>query len=561
VTSDPRAFFAIDQGAATSSAALVGRVGDRWRLLGSQAMPAGIPIDAILERLAGRVIAADSATAEAIDARGLGTPPEWPRLVARSAPPPRLSVLAATESTRRRLEHAASVAGWRTGGASLETTDLLGLVRGGLTHGSDVVVAGTEDPPTRAERAAIGSLAAVVEAIADRRPEATIVLSGALALLVPDPDRDAARQAAATVRPRTIDGPTRIYAPPPQIGDPRDPLVELLARFRTRQDDAMAGVARTTASLAAVMDRRIETVAIGLDTATRVTAWPTSDEEGEAASKEPGVSALDGVAWLQRVVATAGFVPENLDDEAVDGVLAWTTGSLDRIRLRDRLHELRFAPWGHPDGDGATLRLACGRAALARLVAETGQFEAHPAPDLVICSGGVFAPAPGPAVALALADVLRRPAACQFAFDHARLMGPIGTIPEEQERRLLLADIADDMLAPLGSVVSPQGLRAGRSAGRVVIHGGTGSTELDLVPGGLQLVDLPPGQMATAEFEFRDPVVLGARGRHFAVEVGGGLGGLLIDLRDVPLRLPDRLEHRRELLAAWQGALWAGGEG
>jgi hypothetical protein len=24
----------------------------------------------------------------------------------------------------------------------------------------------------------------------------------------------------------------------------------------------------------------------------------------------------------------------------------------------------------------------------------------------------------------------------------------------------------------------------------------------------------------------------------------------------VPLRLPDRIEHRRELLAAWQNALW-----
>ena len=52
--------------------------------------------------------------------------------------------------------------------------------------------------------------------------------------------------------------------------------------------------------------------------------------------------------------------------------------------------------------------------------------------------------------------------------------------------------------------------------------------------------------------------MLGARGRHFAVDVGGGLGGLLVDLRDVPLRLPERLERRRELLDAWQRALWAG---
>ena len=37
-----------------------------------------------------------------------------------------------------------------------------------------------------------------------------------------------------------------------------------------------------------------------------------------------------------------------------------------------------------------------------------------------------------------------------------------------------------------------------------------------------------------AEFKFRDTVRLATRGRHFAVDVGGGLAGLLVDLRDVP---------------------------
>jgi hypothetical protein len=103
-------------------------------------------------------------------------------------------------------------------------------------------------------------------------------------------------------------------------------------------------------------------------------------------------------------------------------------------------------------------------------------------------------------------------------------------------------------------------MRAGKAAGRLVVHGGTVSSELDLVPGGLELVDLPPGENAVAEFEFREPVRLGTRGRHFAVDVAGGLGGLLVDLRDIPLRLPDRPDRRREVLAAWQDALWSGGE-
>ncbi len=551
VTSDPRAFLAIELGAATNSAALIGRLGGRWRLLGGLALPAGVPIDAIVDRLVESVLAADATIGEAIDAAALGSPAAWPRLVVRSSPPPAVAVLAASESTRRRLEATAIAAGWRPSGASLERSETLELLRAGLAGTTDVVLAGTDDPPSRSERGGLAALAAVVEAIGERRPEVTIVLAGALALLVPDATHDEARLAAATAgRARSRgDGPTRIYGPAPGNPARGDPLVDLLHRLGGRPNDALAGVARTTASLAAILDRRLETVGVGLDAGIRVAAWPSSEDD-----------ANDGVVVRSAISASGGLVPQKLDDATVDGVLAWSTVPLDRIRLRDRLGDLRRAPWGDPDGDGAALRLAAARAALARLIAATPAMDDVPAPDLVIATGGAFAPAPGPAVALALADVLRRASACQFAFDHARLMGPLGAIPVESERRLLLRDLADDLLAPLGSVVSPQGLRAGRSAGRVVVHAGAGSSELDLVPGGLQLVDLPPGQAATAEFEFRDPVVLGTRGRRFAVEVGGGLGGLLIDLRDVPLRLPDRLEHRRELLAAWQGALWAGGD-
>jgi hypothetical protein len=91
-----------------------------------------------------------------------------------------------------------------------------------------------------------------------------------------------------------------------------------------------------------------------------------------------------------------------------------------------------------------------------------------------------------------------------------------------------------------------------------VVHGAAGTAELELIPGGLELVDLPPGESAVVELLFSEVVDLGRRARHFATEVTGGLGGLLVDLRDVPLRLPDRLDRRRDLLVAWQGALWAG---
>ena len=32
--------------------------------------------------------------------------------------------------------------------------------------------------------------------------------------------------------------------------------------------------------------------------------------------------------------------------------------------------------------------------------------------------------------------------------------------------------------------------------------------------------------------------------------------GLLVDLRDIPLRLPERPDRRREVLSTWERALW-----
>ena len=119
-----------------------------------------------------------------------------------------------------------------------------------------------------------------------------------------------------------------------------------------------------------------------------------------------------------------------------------------------------------------------------------------------------------------------------------------------------MADLRDDLLVPLGSVVIATGVRPGRSAGRLVIRGQGGSTELSVASGSLELVDLPPGERAIVELELRDAVRLGPRTRHVAMEVAGGLGGLLVDLRDIPLGLPQRQERRRELLASWQAALW-----
>jgi hypothetical protein len=325
-----------------------------------------------------------------------------------------------------------------------------------------------------------------------------------------------------------------------------DPLGELLLEVAMPADDPRRAIGPATQALADVLHRRVESIILGHDAGIRAAA-------------EPSIGGMGKPVRLS-VVPAAAVAPDEPDDAIVDGVLLWSTVPSDRHRIRDRMRELRIAPWADAAGDGAAVRMAAARAALVRLVAATADVDHGPPPDLMVCGGGVWSAVPAPTVALAHVDVIRRPGASQYALDHARLLGTLGAIPDPVERMTVIGDLIDDLLAPLGSVVIPSGLRSGRSAGSVLVHVGDGMSELDLVPGGLELVDLPPGETAVAEFRFRDRIKLGARGRHFAVDVAGGLGGLLVDLRDVPLRLPDRADRRRDLLAAWQAALWQGSD-
>jgi hypothetical protein len=553
VTSDPHAFLTIDHGAATASIALIGRVAGRWRLLANLAFPAGAAMDLAIDLLVERVRAADPDLAWALGIAG----DTLPRFEVRSRRPRRLAVVAGSERTLAKLLATAGRSGWRTSGASAETTDPLAMSRLLLDHTVDAILVGAGDPPRAEERSAIRELAALVAAVAVRRPELPIVLSGAMSEALDEFGDVSTRPGSIMLAPAAVDGSSSrgrrslagIVGPSepadPEEADAADPLAELLLEVALPTDDPRRAIGPATQALADVLHRRVETVVLGHDAGVRAAAEPSLGGPG----REVRLA----------VVPAAAVAPDEPDDAIIDGILVWSTVQSDRHRLRDRMRELRIAPWADAAGDGAALRMAAARAALVRLVAATTDFDQAP-PDLVVCGGGVWSAVPAPTVALAHVDVLRRTGASQYALDHARLLGTIGAIPDATERIAVMSDLVDDLLAPLGSVVIPSGLRSGRSAGSVLVHVGDGVSELDLVPGGLELVDLPPGETAVAEFRFRDRVKLGARGRHFAVDVAGGLGGLLVDLRDVPLRLPDRADRRRDLLAAWQAALWQGSD-
>ena len=104
------------------------------------------------------------------------------------------------------------------------------------------------------------------------------------------------------------------------------------------------------------------------------------------------------------------------------------------------------------------------------------------------------------------------------------------------------------------SCAAPGGL------GRLRLASPLRDSEIELVPGSVLLLDLPPGIPARIDLETRDGNLLGLHSRHVALELTGGLGGLLVDTREVQLRLPDRAERRRALIESWERPVWAAAE-
>jgi hypothetical protein len=519
---------------------LLGKPWKRWRLLGSLAAPAGAPIETLASTLAARLLSTDPRMG--VD---LGVSPEnvvdLPRLEARSTPPQTLAVLGASRRAVGLLESVAARTPWRVRTASPESHDPREMTELALRPEVTAVLVGAGDPPGPDERGWLDDLAGLVGAATRRRPELRVVLAGPVA----------ARPAWAEGAGRPFDGSQERIIEGPPLGmrsGPDEPLREILEGLLPATGSRHTAV-RALLSLADTLDRTVELIDIGLDGGLRAMASPGIADQGPAA--------------VAVRTAPAALVPGDVDDAGVDEVLAWTTGSLDRHRMGDRLMDLRVAPWADVSGEGARLRLAATRAALARLAEHSPDIGMMPSPDVTIVSGGAFSVAPARAVALAVADTIRRAGATQLASDHARLLGPIGTIDDPDERRDLVADLADDLLAPIGSLVVianvPSGRRSAKGVGRITLDGDAHARH-DLASGEVAFIDLAPGDRAMATLEFRDAVRVGHRARRVSVPVSGGVAGLAVDLRDVPLRLPERRDRRRAALAAWGELAWPGDE-
>ncbi|HKY88747.1 MAG TPA: hypothetical protein VJ141_02120 [Candidatus Limnocylindrales bacterium] len=552
--------FLIDHGTATLSAALVAHLDGRWRLIASAAFPAGIETDAALafvaERAAGLLDDAPDLRPVLPVLRGWR---DLERIEALSAPPRRIALLAPTARRAADLEAAASQAGWLISARlTPERSDALAVSVAVADLELDALALAAADPPRADEREAVADLAAIAGAVVARRPELVVVLSGAAAEQV---DRFPFEQV--------------VLAPaPPPLGAPRggSDLSRILMALAGQPNGARLAAARTASTLATVLERTVESVDVGASGGAWFRATPPSADLVAGAMAEPDAAngALGPMATAELdgfLLAAGAMVPERAldDEEDLDAVIAWSPLRIDRPTHRDRLRDLRTRPWRDAAGDGALLRMAAGRAALARIEAERVRLGGAPAermraPDLIVLAGGAFALAPGPAVALAAADTIRRLGMTQVAYDHARLLAPLGVVGDS-ERASLVADLADDLLLPLGSVLVLAAGRPGREFGTLHVDSEWATGEAQpLASGALRLVELPPGAPARVELEVRDGRFGRTRARRVGFEATGGLAGLLVDTRGIPLRLPQRSERRREVLAQWQRTLWPGAE-
>ena len=315
MTSEPRAFLALDAGAASIAAALIGRVRGRWRLIGSLVLPSGADTDAVVAALVERAVRADPELAAAIGIRSGGAE-EIARLEVASHAPRRLAVVAASDRSMGGLVGTAGRSGWRTAPASTESMDPLAMSALLLEPDIAAILVGAGEPPSADERRGIGELAAVVAAAASRRPDLTIVLAGAMA-----------DQVDAFGNPDERSGEV-LLGPAAARGATHGPLADLLLELAMPAGDARRTLGQSAQTLAEVLDRRVDVVEIGYDAGSRIAAWPAAGN---------GPSGVD-IA----IVPAASLAPSEPDESVIDRVGTWSAWGADRHRLRDRMRELRM---------------------------------------------------------------------------------------------------------------------------------------------------------------------------------------------------------------------------
>jgi hypothetical protein len=294
---------------------------------------------------------------------------------------------------------------------------------------------------------------------------------------------------------------------------------------------------RAVATLAADSELAIGAIDIGARSAMRVIAGP----DGTTSVR---VSATGGLAGVPEMTGAAGRITRIEPDAG------------DEASAADLLQTLRAYPATVPQlPEELAATQAAARLAMAALL-EDG---AGPFVDLLIGCGQSIAAAPRPSqAARMLLDAARPLGVTQLAIDPAGLLGPLGSLDDEEVREGI-GLLAEDLLVPLGTSVVTRGGEPGQMAMRVGVHrpGWPDAAPITVRVGQLHVVPLARGVTAELSIELGPRVSLGGgrRSARIRAMATGGAVGLILDARGVPISLPRRGDDRRALISSWAEAL------
>jgi hypothetical protein len=522
----------VDAGSAWTKAAIVARTRGRWRLVGQVSQPTSWGEDELRAALVRRLRAvADRRVADRLGEL-LGTAPRischTPRRAGRL-------VLAAVSSelSGASARRAAESAGWAVvlgataddGRSLAERLEALQdadvdawLLAGGFEEG-------------RAEQALeVASLVAAARGASD----SPVIWAGASSLA--DEVSLLFEDGAVT----TVDNP-RPSATEENLLPLRHALEDLLQRVvepaGTRQHTPVA-FRRSVAQLARSTSRRIA----GVDVGSRYLTWALADEDGNAESR---VFAAGGIAGARHGPGGPGRL------------VRWLPMAIDEVAVADVLQNLHARPATLPQTeDELAIVQAAVRQQLAVASDVDGAGEQLESIDLLIGSGRSLAAAPRPSqAAQMLVDGVRPLGVTQLALDSSGVLAPLGAL-DDSEIGEGMGVLRDDLLVPLGTSVVCRGGRFGQVVMRVTIHraGWPPIGPLDVRTGQVQIVPLARGHEAELDIELGIGVSLGGprRSRRLTASAMGGVVGLILDARGVPLSLPRRSDDRRAVVAGWR---------
>jgi hypothetical protein len=300
---------------------------------------------------------------------------------------------------------------------------------------------------------------------------------------------------------------------------------------------AMVAFPRAVGELARRGALRVLAVDVGARSAMAALAEP----DGSLAVRLHAGGGVGGIARATGATARVARLAGDAGDEAA---------------VADLLETVRARPATMPEtADELAATHAAARVAIGALVEEMGIGSV----DLVIGSGRTVAGAPRPGqAARILLDGVRPTGVSQLAVDVGSVLGPLGSLPDD-ELGEGLALLGGDLLAPLGTAVVTRGGEPGDLAMRVTAHraGWPAIGPIQVRVGQIQVLALPAGQSAELTIEPAAGVSLGAPRRSPRIQAlaTGGAVGIVLDARGVPIALPRRADDRRAVIASWRDAL------